>query len=169
MCKFSISKIFSMRLYNAVFLALGFMLISHSILASTNNTKLGVWQNCQNLKHQSEQRESELSQVVDSTCYQFIKGFLHGAVLTDTQIMRGLESESDMNSFSKRAIRTRLGSSRATDADTYLAQFCLPNADVDPEVVMSIVSALPNKIDASKSVAEEIYQAIKTTYPCQQR
>ncbi len=83
--------------------------------------------------------------------------------------MRGLESESDMNSFSKRAIRTRLGSSRATDADTYLAQFCLPNADVDPEVVMSIVSALPNKIDASKSVAEEIYQAIKTTYPCQQR
>jgi hypothetical protein len=164
MCKFFISKIFSMCIYKAVFLALGFMLIPHSLLASTSNTKLGVWQNCQNLKHQSEP-----SQVSDSTCYQFIKGFLHGAVLTDTQIMRGLEGGSDMNSFSKRAIRTRLGSSRATDADTYLAQFCLPNADVDPEVVMSIVRALPNKVGARKSLADEIYQAVKTTYPCEQR
>lgn len=169
MCKFAISNIFSIRVYSAVFLTLACMLIPHSLLASTDNTKLGVWQNCQNLKHQSGQRESELSQVVDSTCYQFIKGFLHGAVLTDAQIMRGLERGNDMNSFSKRAIRTRLGSSRATDADTYLAEFCLPNADVDPEVVMAIVGALPNKIDARKNVAEEIYQAIKTTYPCQQR
>jgi hypothetical protein len=80
--------------------------------------------------------------VAKSVCYQYIKGFMQGAVRTDGQIMRDLEQSQGVSNFSQRTIRTRVGNTRASDADTYLAKFCLPDADVDHAEVINVAAAL---------------------------
>ncbi|WP_166426009.1 Rap1a/Tai family immunity protein [Paraglaciecola sp. 20A4] len=170
----SINNFIKNKSYQVIFLGLGLAILPNVSFAMMdtksskgNDTAHGVWQSCQVLKSESANQQN-IKPSPSSTCYQFIKGFLHGAVLTDTQIMRGLEDNKGMSSFSQRAIRTRVGKSRATDAETYLAKFCLPDADVDHDVVVSVLNALPNELNHRQTVESEVYEAVKKAYPCEE-
>ena len=123
-----------------------------------------VWQSCQALRENA----GSAQQSVDS-CYQFIRGFLYGAVLTDSQIMRGLENKKELSEFAQRAMRTRIGNGRTTDSDTYLANFCLPNPEIDQEAVLAVVNFLPDTFERSQTLGEVIYQAVQSAYPCEKR
>ena len=165
----SINHFVNNKSYQVIFLSLGLAIlpnVSFAVMDTKasrgNDATHGVWQSCQVLKSESTNQQN-INQLPSSTCYQFIKGFLHGAVLTDTQIMRGLEDNKGMSSFS----RTRVGNSRATDAETYLAKFCLPDADVDHDVVVSVVNALPNELNHRQTMESEVYEAVKKAYPCE--
>ncbi|GAC32983.1 hypothetical protein [Paraglaciecola polaris] len=124
-----------------------------------------IWQSCQSLKTLSL-NQATISDDEQALCYQFINGFLQGAVLTDSQIMRGLEEGDALSTFAQRAIRTRVGNSRATDADTYLAHFCLPTADIDYATVVSVAKALPKERSGQAGLANEVYVAVKKAFPC---
>lgn len=125
------------------------------------NSANNVWESCQTLRENA----GSAPKSADS-CYQFIRGFLYGAVLTDSQIMRGLENKKELSEFAQRAMRTRIGNGRSTDSDTYLANFCLPNPEIDQETVLAVVDFLPDTFKRSQTLGEVIYQAVQSAYPC---
>ncbi|MFT4940236.1 MAG: hypothetical protein ACI88A_003288 [Paraglaciecola sp.] len=146
---------------------LGSGLIATNALAhkNTQEKSRSVWQSCQTLKSDSGLHTSK-DDIAKSVCYQYIKGFMQGAVLSDGQIMRGLEQSQGLSNFSQRAIRTRVGNTRASDADTYLAKFCLPDADVDHVEVINVAIALTDQSVTQQQFASEVYTALKKAYPC---
>lgn len=142
-------------------------LMATNVLAqgNTQDASQSVWQSCQTLKSAAGLQISS-NEAAQSVCYQYIKGFMQGAVLTDSQIMRGLEESQGLSNFSQRAIRTRVGNTRASDTDTYLAKFCLPDADVDHAEVLKVAIALTDQPVAQQHFAGEVYTALKQAYPC---
>jgi hypothetical protein len=146
----------------------GFVIAVPESRQNTNQSGIknasNVWQSCQALRGNT----GSAQQGVDS-CYQFIRGFLYGAVLTDSQIMRGLENKKELSEFAQRAMRTRIGNGRSTDSDTYLANFCLPNPEIDQETVLAVVSFLPDTFERTQTLGEVIYQAVQSAYPCKVR
>lgn len=102
-----------------------------------------------------------------STCFQYVKGFLDGALLSDALIMKNIGKE-ESSEFFERAFKTRVGSLRAglDVPDTFLADFCLPETAASDEVVMQVLEAL-KKIKVKSEITEEmIYENVKREFPC---
>lgn len=101
---------------------------------------------------------------------QYILGFLAGAQLTDSEIIRRMEVESNIeprSDFFKRAFKTRLGKSADSVPATYYAGFCIP----EDESTESIVTHIQEQIGLQKQtnqtdIALVIYKAIQARYPC---
>ena len=103
--------------------------------------------------------------VTTSTCFQYVKGFLDGALLSDAQIMKNLDQDKDMSGFFDRAFKTRVGKTRGDIPDTFLADFCLPESTASDEVVLTILSAL-KKIKVKNDItAEMIFENVKREFP----
>jgi hypothetical protein len=116
------------------------------------------------LSEACQQFKQEQQLPAESLCYQYIKGFLDGAVLTDTEIMQTLAKLPNMSAFSQRVYRTRVGKTRETAPDTYLAHFCLPDDDINEQVILSIVDSINNgKLGAE---IDSIYNIVKANFPC---
>jgi hypothetical protein len=101
-----------------------------------------------------------------STCYQFVTGFLEGALLSDQQIMTNLGSSREMSDFTKRALRTRIGQDSKPISATYLADFCLPEEKATDGVVLTVLSALRDVEDKSRIDSTMIYLIVKREFPC---
>lgn len=95
-------------------------------------------------------------------CRSFIKGFLQGAVLTDTAIIESIGMTE--SSFAERALRTRLG--KRSSSPTELAGFCLPNdrsiLDLAEETLDHVKASTRN----SAELAKNVYSSLKVDYPC---
>lgn len=153
------SKGYSIALLSA--LVLSFLTAKVYAQQSTND----LWESCQALGHQGAGGTSEKAEN-DTLCYQYIRGFLEGAVITDTQIMRELAKTNSKSDFAQRAIRTRVGKTRATDADTYLANFCLPDTRISQEMINKVAANLVIPVNTQQDIGPRIYQAVKQVYPC---
>jgi len=96
-------------------------------------------------------------------CRSFIKGFLQGALLTDTAIIKSFKETEP--TFSERAIRTRLGS-RFSNSPTALAGFCLP----EKRSILSLAEETLDHVKASErnsvELAKNVYNSLKVDYPC---
>jgi hypothetical protein len=114
------------------------------------------------------QNVSEVTQnVTTSTCFQYVKGFLDGALLSDEQIIKNI-GEDESSGFFDRAYKTRVGKIRAGAKvpNTFLADFCLPETNATNEVVMHVLEAL-KKIKVKSEMTEQmIYENIKREFPC---
>lgn len=101
---------------------------------------------------------------------QYISGFLAGAQLTDREIIRRMEAESEVeprSDFFKRAFKTRLGKSADSVPATYYAGFCIPENESTESVVAHIEEQISKqKITDSTDMALVIYKAIQARYPC---
>lgn len=97
-----------------------------------------------------------------SACRSFIKGFLQGALLTDTAIIESIEKAEP--SFSSRAIRTRIGS--RSSAPTELAGFCLPADRTIFQIAEETLDHVKSSERNSVELAENVYQSLKKDYPC---
>lgn len=101
---------------------------------------------------------------------QYIAGFLAGAQLTDSEIIRRIEAESEVeprSDFFKRAFKTRLGKSAEAFPATYFAGFCIPENESTETVVANIVQQISLQTHTnSTNKALVIYTAIQTRYPC---
>ncbi|WP_395375220.1 Rap1a/Tai family immunity protein [Marinicella sp. W31] len=104
----------------------------------------------------------------DSVCYEYINGFIDGAILTDSAIIDTLSSRSETegSDFFKRAYKTRLGSRGKTPPATYFAKFCLPENGDRHEIVRSLVHALDGEAFMKTPFRELLYDALKKTYVC---
>ena len=129
-----------------------------SLYAFSHFSYAGAATACQNV---DEQKNSNTA-----TCFQYVQGFLDGALLSDAQIISNLSTSPEMSNFAERAMRTRLGQRRGELPATYLANFCLPETTANDEVVFQVVDALKKLEDKTLIDAELIYSTIKNEFPC---
>ncbi len=102
-------------------------------------------------------------------CVRYIQGFIDGAVATDERVTNNVADEYDRNeTFSERAIRTRLGS-RLERFGTYYAEFCLG----EPVPLKSVVELVIVDLENTRRVANQplardfVYATLRMQFPCE--
>jgi hypothetical protein len=98
---------------------------------------------------------------VDGTfCIRYIQGFIDGAVATD-------EYERS-ESFSQRAIRTRIGARVQQYGASVYAGYCLGDPLPLREVVKKVVADLEDadKVSAHPLARDLVYQTLTREFPC---
>jgi hypothetical protein len=103
-------------------------------------------------------------------CVRYILGFIDGAVATDERVTYNVADEYDREeSFTERAIRTRLGSRIDRYGPSYYAEFCLgepvPLAEV-AGVVISDLLAL-DSLEGRELARDVVYSTLRREYPCE--
>jgi hypothetical protein len=102
-------------------------------------------------------------------CVRYIQGFIDGAVATDERVTFNVADEYDgEESFSERAIRTRLGSRIERFGASYYAEFCLGEPVPLSEVVdLVIEDLLDGERTAGRTLARDVvYGTLRREYPC---
>lgn len=103
-----------------------------------------------------------------SACALYITGFLDGATTTDPRVAENVAEEINrQETFSERAIRTRVSRRLVNAGPTAYAEFCVDPAVPVDEVVRDVVAAL----DAQESLLgvdaqTVVYAALRENYPC---
>ena len=102
-------------------------------------------------------------------CVRYIQGFIDGAVVTDERVTYNVADEYDRSeTFTERAIRTRLGSRIDRYGPSYYAEFCLgepvPLAEV-ARVVIADLLALED-LEGRELARDVVYATLRREYPC---
>jgi hypothetical protein len=102
-------------------------------------------------------------------CVRYIQGFIDGAMATDERVALNVATEyQEEETFTQRAIRTRLNNKLLQYGSSYYAEFCLGGPVPLAEVVLRVIDDLgEGKVDGeSKSAREVVYLTLRTHYPC---
>lgn len=101
-------------------------------------------------------------------CVVYVKGFLDGAVATDGRVAENVASEIDGDeSYSERAIRTRVINRLRDFGPSVYADFCVGQPDPIVEVVAHVVEELERYDDLTGIQAQTIvYDSLRRHYPC---
>jgi hypothetical protein len=104
-------------------------------------------------------------------CIRYIQGFIDGAVATDARVMLSVEDILNREeTFSERAIRTRMPSSADRSRAANLAGFCLgdplPLRDVVDAVVADLDAIVEDK-EQETAAMEIVYASLKRHFPCE--
>ncbi len=102
-------------------------------------------------------------------CVRYIQGFIDGAVATDERVTFNVADEYDRSeTFTERAIRTRLGNRIEEFGSSYYAEFCLGEPVPLKEVVDAVVADILNPARiANRPLARDIvYATLRREYPC---
>ena len=97
------------------------------------------------------------------------QGFIDGAVASDERVTNNVAAEYDKDeSFSERAIRTRLGS-RTERFKTYYAEFCLGEPVPLKTVVELVVTDLENtrRVTNQPLARDFVYTTLRQQFPCE--
>jgi hypothetical protein len=102
-------------------------------------------------------------------CTRYIQGFIDGAIATDVRVMLNIDAEKE-ETFTERAIRTRM-----IDRDLQLraagyAEFCLGDPVPLAEVVARVVADLDERMkamDSASSARDVVYESLRRNYPCE--
>lgn len=104
-------------------------------------------------------------------CVRYIQGFIDGAVATDVRVMLNMEAERDDETFTERAIRTRIIDRNSLTRASGYAEFCLGDPVPLVEVVTKVVADLDQRVkatDSSGTARDAVYESLRRHYPCQQ-
>jgi len=102
-------------------------------------------------------------------CVRYIQGFIDGAVATDERVTYNVANEYDREeTFTERAIRTRLGSRIDRYGPSYYAEFCLGEPLPLAEVVRVVVADLLQleNLEGRELARDVVYATLRTEYPC---
>jgi hypothetical protein len=102
-------------------------------------------------------------------CVRYIQGFIDGAVVTDERVTYNVADEYDRDeTFTERAIRTRLGSRIDRYGPSYYAEFCLGEPLPLAEVARVVIADLLKIDDAgSHELARDVvYATLRREFPC---
>ena len=102
-------------------------------------------------------------------CVRYIQGFIDGAVVTDERVTYNVANEYDREeTFTERAIRTRLGSRIDRYGPSYYAEFCLGEPLPLAEVVRVVISDLSqiDSLEGRELAREVVYATLRREYPC---
>ena len=103
-------------------------------------------------------------------CVRYIQGFIDGAVVTDERVTYNVADEADRSeSFTERAIRTRVSSRVDRYGPSVYADFCLGEPVPLREVVEVVVDNLLNTefVREMPLARDVVYASLRTTYPCE--
>ena len=102
-------------------------------------------------------------------CVRYIQGFIDGAVATDVRVMLNMEAERDQETFTERAIRTRIIDRNSLTRAAGYAEFCLGDPVPLVEVVTKVVADLDERVkatDSSGTARDVVYESLRRHYPC---
>jgi hypothetical protein len=102
-------------------------------------------------------------------CVRYIQGFIDGAVATDERVTYNVANEYDRDeTFTERAIRTRLGSRIDRYGPSYYAEFCLGEPVPLAAVVRVVVADLLEleSLEGRELARDVVYATLRTEYPC---
>lgn len=102
-------------------------------------------------------------------CVRYVQGFIDGAVATDARVLENIATEFDEDeTFSERAIRSRIGSRISRRGPTVYADFCLGEPDSLEEVVEHVVDDLANRkvLDKDLLARDAVFSTLRREYPC---
>ena len=102
-------------------------------------------------------------------CVRYIQGFVDGAVATDEQVAQNIVEEYEREeTYSQRAMRTRIGSRLDRYGSSVYADYCLGDPVQLKEVVERVVQSLENEdlVTAHPLARDLVYQTLRTNYPC---
>lgn len=147
-----------------------YLAVSLVLLMQTPATRAVEVLSVHELVSHCERLEAEPGGADAQYCIRYIQGFVDGAVATDVRVMLNVEARPDSTeSFTQRAMRTRLPSRADRVRAAKLAGFCLgdplPLRDVVDKVVADLV-----KLDvgetAESPARESVYRSLRQHYPC---
>lgn len=103
-------------------------------------------------------------------CVRYIQGFIDGAVATDERVTFSVADEYDKDeSFTERAIRTRVGNRIQRYGPSYYAGFCLgeplPLKTVVERVIEDLMDA--QKVRNLPLARELVYATLVSEFPCE--
>ncbi|MCF2949186.1 hypothetical protein L0668_13785 [Paraglaciecola aquimarina] len=99
-------------------------------------------------------------------CIRYIQGFIDGAIATDARVMLNAENAiSKSETFSERAMRTRMPGRSDLSRAAKLAGFCLGDPLPIREVVNLVVKDL-NAHTKEEPAMEVVYNSLIKNYPC---
>ncbi|RZV33902.1 MAG: hypothetical protein EX272_13970 [Chromatiales bacterium] len=103
-----------------------------------------------------------------SLCVYYVKGFLDGAVATDKRVAENVAAEIEKEeSFTERAIRTRVGNRLREFGPSVYAEFCVGQPDPIADVVLHVVEELDRYDDLEGLQAQKVvYASLRRHYPC---
>lgn len=102
-------------------------------------------------------------------CVRYIQGFIDGAVATDVRVMLNMDAEKE-ETFTERAIRTRMIDRDLQRRAAGYAEFCLGDPVPLAEVVGKVVADLNERMksmDSSGSARDAVYESLRRNYPCE--
>jgi hypothetical protein len=97
-------------------------------------------------------------------CLSFIKGFLQGALLTDTAIIKSINNSAP--ALAERAFANNSG--KLASAPTALAGFCLPQARSVLDIADETLEQVKGSERNSAQLAKDVYDSLKKDYPCEE-
>jgi hypothetical protein len=103
-------------------------------------------------------------------CVRYIQGFIDGAVATDERVTYNVAAEYDRDeTYTERAIRTRLGRSLERYGPSFYAEFCLGEPVRLATVVEVVVDDLlePGRVGGSDLARDVVYATLRRAYPCE--
>ncbi len=103
-------------------------------------------------------------------CVRYVQGFIDGAVATDERVMLNVTAELDRKeTYSERAMRTRLNRNIRRFGSTVYADFCLGTPVALKEVVERVVHNLMNRkfLDEQLLARDAVYSTLRKEYPCE--
>jgi hypothetical protein len=103
-------------------------------------------------------------------CVYYITGFLDGAVATDERVALNVATEIEREeSFSQRALRTRVGGHLRKRGASYYAEYCIGDPVPVREVIELVVAEFARVAATPDTLARDVvYAALRSNYPCSQ-
>lgn len=101
-------------------------------------------------------------------CITYVKGFLDGAVATDGRVAENVASEYDKEeTFSERAIRTRIIDRMNRFGPSVYAEFCVGQPDPIADVVRHVIEEFDLYDDLDGVQAQQVvYASLRRHYAC---
>ncbi len=118
---------------------------------------------CQNFTENSESTYS-------IKCIAYVGGFIDGAIATDERVAENVVAEFEKESFTERAIRTRIASRIRTMGPSVYADFCVGDPVPITEVIGHVVINLQQRSDLDGVLARTVvYDTLRHVYPCKEQ
>lgn len=116
---------------------------------------------CKEVTERPESAEARL-------CVYYVKGFLDGAVATDARVAENVATEIEAEeTFSERAIRTRVINRMRDYGPSVYADFCVGQPDPIANVVLHVIEELERHDDLDNVQAQSVvYASLRRNYPC---
>lgn len=102
-------------------------------------------------------------------CVRYIQGFIDGAVATDERVTYNVAAEYEKDeTFTQRAIRTRLGSRLDLYGPSFYAEFCLGEPVLLAEVAQVVITDLLalESFEGRELARDVVYASLRRAYPC---
>ncbi len=137
-----------------------FLTLSFSQFAMAESAEVALIKSCAGYITSQEIPE-------DSVCYEYISGFIDGAIITDNAIIENISKEKkEFSSFFNRAYKTRVGTTRKQVPATYYANFCLPEDQSRKMIIEELIHQLDAEIINKQTFKQTLYDTLKRVYKC---